>query len=335
MVANSIISAQEFAHAVEGLGCADKIAIAVSGGADSMALLLLINSWAKEKNIKLAALTVNHNLRKEAEDEAQQVKLWCNDLQIEHHILQWEHTQKPTTSIQEKARNARYLLMTDFCQKHYISNLFVAHHSGDQAETFFFRLARGSGLLGLSAMAQETIINHVKIIRPLLAFSKSRLLATLKETNQEWIEDPSNHNEDYTRVRIRKQLENFPNSSEIFDRVLALTTKFGNFRKHLESYIEQQLSDNTEIYSQDGYAILHKEIFFSEELLAYLIKKLSTKPKQTRSEKIKKLQQSLMQDNFKKASLSGLIFEKQYDDTIIIYNEKNKPSIIRTLKKNT
>ena len=327
MLANSSISPEEFSLLIDFCCCADKIAIAVSGGADSMALLLLANNWARAKKIKLIALTVNHNLRKEAEDEAQQVRIWCNNLNIEQHILQWEYTEKPKTAIQEKARNTRYKLMTDFCIKNNISQLLIAHHLGDQVETFFFRLARGSGLIGLSVMAQKTTINSIEIIRPLLSIPKTRLLATLEEKRQSWIEDPSNHNQDYTRVRIRKQLSELKNKDVVFARVLELTNKFRKFRNSLEAYLDKQLANNSDLYIHNGYAILHKELYLSDELIAYIIKKLTVKEKQVRSEKIKKLHSSIIKLDFRKTTLSGLIFQKEKNGNIIIYRETLKKRI--------
>ena len=144
-----------------------KIAIALSGGSDSMALLLLL----KTQNIPLHALTVDHHLRPESASEAAQVAAWCNALGVPHTTLHWQH-EKIESGLPEKARDARYALMFDWCREHHIQHLFTAHHLDDQIETMLFRLTRGSGLVGLSGMLPLTQRDGIFLHRPLLAFPK-------------------------------------------------------------------------------------------------------------------------------------------------------------------
>lgn len=185
-----------------GLSRSEPMAVAVSGGADSMALLWLAKQWS---NAPLTALTVDHGLRPESNFEAAQVKACCAALGVVHHTLNWQHS-KPITGIQNKARNARYELMLNFCRAEKIAHLLVAHHLNDQVETMLFRLARASGLEGLRAMKTSSWRSGVWLHRPLLALPKTRLQATVLQANQPWTHDPSNDDEKYTRVHIRKQL---------------------------------------------------------------------------------------------------------------------------------
>ena len=143
-----------------------KVAVAVSGGADSMALALLLN---EQTNSKLIAITVDHGLREESAREAKQVKKWLEKYDIEHHILKWEGDKK-NSNIQFEARTARYQLMCDFCKKNDIQLLLVAHNLQDNAETLLMRIMRGSGVDGLSAIADATKINNIEVLRPLLMF---------------------------------------------------------------------------------------------------------------------------------------------------------------------
>ena len=181
------------------------IGVGVSGGADSLFLTVMLKEWAKEKGIKLIALTVNHNLRAEAVAEAKHVARQMKKYGIEHHILTYTG-EKPTSRIEEKARNIRYTLLQNFCDKHNILCLCLAHHSDDQAETFFARLARGSGLDGLCAIHPVSKRGKLTLIRPLLTLNKTDILDTLKAKRLTWAEDPMNQDETFERVRWRKQL---------------------------------------------------------------------------------------------------------------------------------
>ena len=143
------------------------IAVGVSGGADSLALLWKLNSWAKDNNKKIVALTVDHGLREESAYEANYVAQIAKQWGIEHHILIWEG-EKPQTGIEEKARKMRYSLLLNWCKNNNVNALAVAHHLFDQAETFFLRLHRGSGLDGLCGMLPISYMDNIKIIRPLL-----------------------------------------------------------------------------------------------------------------------------------------------------------------------
>jgi tRNA(Ile)-lysidine synthase len=306
----------------------EKIALAVSGGADSMALLLLANAWAKEKNIKITAVTINHNLRADAKNEAQQVAIWCAEKKINHQIINWDFTEKPISAIQEKARNARYQLLTDFCKKNAIKNLLVAHHGDDQIETFFFRLARGSGLLGLAGMSAKTEISGVNLLRPLLLAPKTRLIATLREQNQPWIEDPSNQNTNYTRVRIRQNLKDFLSDEENRARTMKLIQNFGKFRMVMEKQITDELANSVEISSENS-AILDMREKISEPALSHLVKILSGKEQAPRTEKMQHFYQKLYENSGKKLSFNGLLFKPTKDNKIIIYHEKESAKNIK------
>lgn len=184
------------------------IAIGVSGGGDSMALAHMLCMWAVEHKRFAHLLTVNHNLRPESAAEAEQVGAWVADFPASsHHILKWDHSSRPETALMERARTARYDLMAAYCKAHDIKTLVVAHHADDQLETFLFRLAKGSGLDGLSGMDEATQYNNMVLYRPLLHVTHDDLIAYCKYHNLSWIEDPSNQNNDFARPRLRKALE--------------------------------------------------------------------------------------------------------------------------------
>lgn len=168
-----------------------------------MALALLLQEWAQANNCKIIALTVDHGLRAGSSDEAAVVQKTLAARGIPHEILKWQG-DKPATHIQEEARAARYRLLFDACRRHGISTLAVAHNLEDQIETFWMRLAHGSGLDGLGAMAPVRVENGLTIIRPLLDMTRDSLRAYCKAQGVEWVEDPSNANEKFLRVKLRQ-----------------------------------------------------------------------------------------------------------------------------------
>lgn len=182
------------------------LAVATSGGADSLCLLLLAHKWALQKGGRVMALTIDHGLRPESKSEALRVRDWAEAKGIEHVILEWTG-QKPTACLQEKARQARYELLMNWCKKNQVSTLLLGHHQQDQEETFWMRLSAGSGLEGLSGMKKCIVREGITLLRPLLEFPKERLRATLRAENQAWIEDPSNQSQVFFRGRLRSFLE--------------------------------------------------------------------------------------------------------------------------------
>jgi len=185
------------------------IIVAVSGGSDSIALLLLASSWAKSVDASLQVVTIDHGLRPEAAAEAAFVSGVSEGLGLPHLTLAWDGI-KPESGISQAARNARYELLEEFAFDIGAKTILVGHTANDQAETILMRNARGEEGQqgrGLSGIAPLMLLpKRTKLIRPLLDVSRNDLRAYLKEMNQSWIEDPSNSDEAYERVRIRNAL---------------------------------------------------------------------------------------------------------------------------------
>ncbi len=182
-----------------------KIAVALSGGADSMALAHMLAH--RKPSIHIHALTVDHGLRPDSAAEAASVAKWVSKWPaLTHTILNWSG-KKPATGIMDAARKARYRLMADYCRKGGITHLALAHHGDDQAETFFMRVAHGSGLDGLAGMKPLQPYNDALTLwRPLLGYGHDDLVAYCRAHKIKWVEDPSNSNEAYTRARLRNVL---------------------------------------------------------------------------------------------------------------------------------
>ena len=205
-MASTPVSAVEFNRLMQAFGPFEqrpRLAVAVSGGADSMALCLLAASWAQGLGGSVTALTVDHGLRAAAAAEAAQVGDWLAARGVAHKILCWQGA-KPAADLQAAARLARYELLNDWCAQEAVLHLLLAHHQEDQAETLLLRLGRGSGVDGLSAMAPISVTKAGRLLRPLLGISRARLMAGLKAEGQSWIEDPSNEDVRFSRVRWRQ-----------------------------------------------------------------------------------------------------------------------------------
>jgi len=182
-----------------------RIGVAVSGGGDSMALLNLLHEWGGGE-VDLAAVTVNHGLRAEAASEAEFVASVCENMEIPHQVLYWDGTQN-NGNLQNAARVARYRLLADWALEMSRDIVLLAHTSNDVAETFLMNLSRSAGIDGLAAMPDRFVRNGVTFARPLLRESRLTLRSYLKACGRGWIEDPSNHDLRFDRVKMRGLLD--------------------------------------------------------------------------------------------------------------------------------
>jgi tRNA(Ile)-lysidine synthase len=182
------------------------IAVAVSGGPDSMALAILADRWARQRGGRAVALTVDHGLRPESADEAATVGRWLAARGIPHAVLAWDGP-KPGTGIQEAARAVRYRLLAEWCKAEGCLHLLTAHQREDQAETYLIRKHAGSAGDGLAGIAAVRELKNVRLVRPLLGVPRARLAALLDAEGQPYLRDPSNRNPAFERVRVRERLD--------------------------------------------------------------------------------------------------------------------------------
>jgi tRNA(Ile)-lysidine synthase len=219
---------------------APELAVAVSGGSDSLALALLADRWARAQGGGITALTVDHRLRPESAAEAAQVGQWLAARDIPHEILVWDGPY-PLHDLQAAARTARYRLLGDWCRRHGRLHLLTGHHQDDQAETLILRLGRGSGLNGLAAMAPIVEDGPCRLLRPLLTVPSARLKATLTASGQDWIDDPSNRNAAFARVRVRGQKNQFAATGLTPQRLADTSRHLARARAALEHSVERVL----------------------------------------------------------------------------------------------
>lgn len=184
---------------------AHRIALAVSGGVDSLALLDCVDRWRRTLTNppKILVLSVDHGLRKSSRTEAAAVVATACDRGIEARVLRWSG-RKPKGDIEAAARTARYRLLLGATRDFGASHLLLGHHRDDQAETLLLRLARGSGLFGLAAMRRQIAVDGMTIFRPFLEVSRSQLAETVAVAGLVPVEDPMNTDPQFARARLRR-----------------------------------------------------------------------------------------------------------------------------------
>jgi len=249
------IAGAEFARAMAPLGPFGRhprLAVAVSGGADSTALAVLAHAWAGARGGAIEALIVDHGLRPESAAEAARVAGRLAGLGITASVLRWEGPRRAT---QAAARAARHRLLGARCTEAGIAFLLLGHHRDDQAETVLMRLARGSGLDGLAAMPVRRETAEVAVLRPLLAVPGARLRATLRARGLGWEEDPSNRDPAFARVRLRHLLATLSPEGLSGARLASTAQALGRARAALEGDVLALLAAAVRL-DPAGYAVL-------------------------------------------------------------------------------
>ncbi len=291
------------------------VAVAVSGGPDSMSLLFLVNAFIKYKKGNLVALIVDHRIRKNSKEEAKYISTYLKKNNINSQILTVNKLNVSKKSMNE-ARNNRYNLLTDFCIKNNFLHLFIAHHKDDNLETFLNRRIAGSDFYGLKSMSELSLYNKVCIIRPLLNFSKDELLNYNKKNKIEYIYDPSNFNLDYTRPNIRKFLKNSDQKTikEInkdFESILFYSPYF--IRMIFETLFKNivKIDNKKIIVGIDNMKNLNQ--INSENFIRRIYQFLFYGSNAPRSKKIRILINEIKKINFKYFNIRGMIVKKNGD----------------------
>ncbi len=221
------------------------IAIAVSGGVDSM---YLMNRCAGKLN-NAVVLTVNHNLRKTAASDTRFVADAAEKIGFKCEVLEWVGA-KPETGIEEAARIARYELLTNYCREHGFEILLTAHQSDDQIETFLMNLGRGSGIYGLAGIRKEIFRNGIKIVRPIIDISRAEIEKYCHENKIKFVHDEMNDDENLMRVRVRKNRHLMRDKLGISDdRILLAMKSLDRARSGLENEVERIATQIDSIFS--------------------------------------------------------------------------------------
>ena len=339
------ITALDFQNIMQDLKVRKDFAVAVSGGPDSLALVLLSEQYAKENGLKLTVLSVDHSLRPDSKDEIKWVEKLMRRKKTKFACLKLKG-KKPDSNIMAYAREQRYDLLTQYCKKSKIPYLLTAHHLDDEIENFLMRLIRGSGIKGLSS--SRASFKHkksgVNIVRPLLSFSKKSLIKYLSLTKQNYVVDPTNKDTRFDRSRIRVL------TTKLISEGLS-KSRFSNVIDNLkkaESAIESSLSgygkNLIQIRDKSSLTISIKDfIKIPEEiqfrLFVKIVEYISKKKQKPRAKSISNLMKKIIRRDFKSMTVHGCIFAKEGKEFIITLEHgranktKKKQRIVGFTKK--
>lgn len=246
-----------------------EIGIAVSGGSDSLALLHLLREAFDPSVVKLHVATVDHGLRAGSNAEAMQVAQMCQQVGLSHTILRWE--EGPVTgNLQEQAREARYRLLSQWARENNISAVGLGHTADDQAETVLMRMRRVSGVRGLAAMSARRMQNGIAFVRPLLDTRREDLRDYLRANDVHWIDDPSNSDHRFERVRTREALKYLEPLGLSVDVLCAVADNMGRARAALDWYSFTAARDIVKV-SKYGVCINQRQFRTLPDEIAYRI----------------------------------------------------------------
>ena len=304
-----------------------KLAVAVSGGSDSLALAYLTKCYALKNNIEVKYFIVDHKIRKESSLEAKSVKSVLKKIGIESKVLIWKG-KKPSKNIQAIARNKRYSLLADECKKNDINHLLIGHHLNDLFENFLIRLVRGSGLNGLISFDKNTKYKdkNLNILRPLLDLEKNDLLYISKEVFNFFVDDPSNINTVYKRTRIRNLLQALEKEGLDKKKLKLTINNLKDSNKTIKFYVDKNLENNCLFFAGKNTYILNNNFFDqSHEVifrsLTKIIQNLGNKYYPVRGKSINELIKGINVKSFSKVTLGGCFIER-VNETILISQEK-------------
>ena len=328
----------------EPLRAFDDVFLAVSGGADSTALMHLVAQWrdddmappGKAQPLRFTVLAVDHGLRVEAASEAECVRRAARHLGFAAEVLTWEGAAPPKTAVQQTARQIRDDLLLAQARKSLgRAVILMAHHQGDLAETVLMRLARGAGVDGLSAMQLMMEIDGVAVFRPLLTVPKSRLMAILEAQKTRWIEDPSNENVKFERVKLR-QAGAAREALGLGDGALALTARrMGRARRALERWTERELAGQLakSLLARCGvfewpWKACELEDEIAIRLLQRILPAISGRSEPVRLERLERLHAMMQRADFNGATLGHcVISSRQEGGSLLIYREPHRETL--------
>ena len=298
--------------------------VGVSGGPDSLALAFLAKIFAIKKKLKVKFFIVNHNLRSNSAIEAKLVKRILKKQTINSQILTW-HGKKPTKNIQSLARKKRYELLFKECDKFKANNVLLGHHQNDLFENFFIRILRGSGLKGLISLGQKSKIENKNLLRPLINHKKEDLIFLAKKVFDFYVNDPSNEDQKYQRIKIRSLIKELQLNG--LDR-----KKFNNTIKNLKNsnnvidfYVGHNLKNNSFFSMQNKKLILNKEFFEQPyeivfRSLSASIRSIGKKYYPVRGRKLDRVILDIEKNRLLRLTLGGCVIEK-VSQTVIISKE--------------
>ncbi|MDC3042662.1 tRNA lysidine(34) synthetase TilS [Candidatus Pelagibacter sp.] len=299
--------------------------VAVSGGPDSLALSFLSKIYSIKKNLKVKYLHVDHKLRNNSTKEAKFVKLLLKNLSTNLEILTWVG-KKPKSNIQSVARDKRYSLMIKKAKKLKINNILLGHHKDDLIENFFIRILRGSGLNGIVSFDEKTHLKNINLIRPLLKFSKQNLEYITKKIFKNYVDDSSNKNDKFKRIKIRNFIKNLESEGLDKDKFYLTIKNLRFANESIKYFVEKNLKDNSTNLNNNKFVILSKNFFLQPEEVVFrsltdVLKGVGKKYYPVRGKKIDKLIYQIKNDNSFITTL-GYCIIKKVNNSVIVSKER-------------
>ena len=298
--------------------------VGVSGGPDSLALSFLTKIYAIKKRLKPRFFIVDHRLRIDSSKEAKFVKKLLKKLSINAEILILKG-KKPSKNIQSFARVKRYELLFKKCDEYKIKNIILGHHQDDLFENFFIRLLRGSGLKGLISLDQKIKIEDKYLFRPLLNQEKKDLIYVSKQVFNFFLEDPTNYEDKYLRIRIRKLIKDLEINGLDKRKFKKTINNLKSSNDVINYYVNQNLIVNSSSVDKSKKLILNENFFMQPSEVVFRsfsqsLKIVSNKYYPARGKKIDIIIRDIKNNQSLKKTLGGCIIEK-FNQTVIISEE--------------
>ena len=295
--------------------------VAISGGADSLALAFLSKIYSINKSLEPKFFIVDHKLRPESTKEARAVKRLLKQYNIKLEILTWKG-KKPLKNIQSLARQKRYELLFKQCDKLKIKSILLGHHRDDLLENFFIRMLRGSGLKGLISLDKKVQVGNKFLIRPLLDQKKEDLAFLSKNVFKFYFQDPSNEDLKYQRIKIRKLILYLNKNGLDKNKFLKTINNLKYSNEVVNFYVKENLKKNTSFFTKSNKLILNDQFFKQPYEVLFRafsdsIKLIGKKYYSSRGKKLDKILKDLKNNQNFKATLGGCIIEKVKHSVII------------------
>ena len=309
----------------KSLNIDENFIVAVSGGPDSLALAFLSKIYSIQKNLKVKFYIIDHKLRTESTNEAKYVKKILNKFQINTEILYWQGI-KPTSNIQSVARAKRLELLISKCKKLGITHILLGHHQGDLIENFFIRILRGSGLKGLISLSKKTKLQNVTILRPLINLKKEDLVFISKKVFDFYVKDPTNNDEKFQRVRIRKLLNGLKNDGLDQKKFIKTIENLKKSNEVVSYYVTKNLENNSFFSHKKNHLILNDEFFKQPHEIVFRslsdsLNFVSKRYYSVRGKKIDKIIKDIQKSSFSRSTLGNCLIKK-VNQTVIISKEQ-------------
>ena len=317
------LNEEKFFSILKKINCFEKnphVAVGVSGGPDSIALVFLVNKWIKLRNGKLTAIIFDHRIRDNSKNESFEVRTILKNLNINSIILRAQRNNL-TKKNMSQARNNRLNGLINFCKRKKILHLFLGHHFDDNIETYLIRKINGSNFEGLGSMEELSHFNQIQLLRPLLKIQKKSILSFNKKNNLVYLDDPSNKDLNYTRVKVRNFLESKKYKELIKNDFLAIKKEMPFFRDMIWSYFLETLSYAASSKLKINLnKLLKLDKLIIERVILISLKYFSLQNYRVRSSKIAIFMCEIKKSNFKNFNLKSISIVKK--DNFLVFSKK-------------